>query len=256
MGYTALMRKSGSAGNIVRPGTAAPRIGEERGLNVGIENRKVPVIAPSPKKHHQFPSPFAFRSGSFGSEPLGASGDNNSSKSPDNLNEGKAHILNYSLFTLAYKRVLPPIERQEENFKMPFPKNMNIMQRVLTQPEPSQYQAILSQRRAETSPMQSDYGDQDRSSMESIQQNHKRMREPDDIGDPDFMERNGKRFKTQELEEDEKVSVCFNPRVSDLWLIRQIRCHNTGLYLVTSSVPAPLPLRRWARIMVVPTQSS
>jgi len=101
----------------------------------------------------------------------------------------------------------PTIDREEETFKIPFPKKSNAHQRVSGQPEASQYQPKLLQRRSEPSPLSNDCGDQEGLNV-SLQRNQKRMREPDEIEDPDFLEeRNAKRFKVHEAEEDDKVSV-------------------------------------------------
>src|SRR5258708_26665198 len=101
----------------------------------------------------------------------------------------------------------PAIDREEETFKIPFPKKSNVHQRVSGQPEASQYQPKLLQRRSEPSPLPNDCGDQEGSNV-TLQRNKKRMRELDEIEDPDFIEeRNAKRFKVHEAEEDDKVSV-------------------------------------------------
>jgi len=83
-----------TARRIIRPGTAEPRLSEDHGMNVRFENGNIPVIAPTPKKYHMTPS-FAIPDGPFGSELLDVSRDNHSSKSPDNIIEGNAHIFNY-----------------------------------------------------------------------------------------------------------------------------------------------------------------
>lgn len=102
LAYSALIRKPnaqglafGSAGSILRPGTAAPRVGEHPAPNIGVEMGNISVIAPTPKKLHQTSPPFAFQHGSFGSGSVDASGNNDPSNSPDNLVEGNAHIFDY-----------------------------------------------------------------------------------------------------------------------------------------------------------------
>jgi hypothetical protein len=102
MGYPAFMRKLAmgahalTAGSITRPGTADPRFSEERAM-IRIENGRIPVIAPTPKKYHHISPPFTLPDGSFESDSLDISRDNQSSKSPDNLIEGSAHIFPYSM---------------------------------------------------------------------------------------------------------------------------------------------------------------
>jgi hypothetical protein len=74
---------------------------------------------------------------------------------------------------------------------------------VLVQPEPSQYQPRSLQRRGEPSLMPNDSAED--GSNGSLTRNKKRIREHDEIEDPDVIERNAKRFKIHE--EDDKVSV-------------------------------------------------
>ena len=196
-----------TAGSITRPGTAEPRISEGRATNVGIENGG--IIAPTPKKYHQTSPPFALPDGPFGSESLDISRDDHSSKSPDNNIEGIAHIFNYSSST--DEMVHPAIERQEESFKIPLPKKSNVHQRAPGQPELSQYQPKLLQRRAEHRPMPNDCGDQDQDGSNGpLQRNKKRMRELDEVDDPDVIDRNAKRFKNHEAEENDEVSVSLD----------------------------------------------
>lgn len=104
LAYSALIRKPtahgltlGSAGGILRPGTAAPRVGEVPAQNFEVEIGPISVIAPTPKKLHQIPPPFVIQNGSFGSGSVDGSGNNDSSKSPENIVEGNAHIFNYSI---------------------------------------------------------------------------------------------------------------------------------------------------------------
>jgi len=118
MGYPAFMKKltmganALTAGRITRPGTAEPRLSEDRGMNVRIENGNIPVMAPTPKKYHHMTPPFALPDGPFGSESLDVSRDNHSSKSPDNLIEGNAHIFSYLIQFLLTRKVLMAHNRQ------------------------------------------------------------------------------------------------------------------------------------------------
>lgn len=206
MAFTALMRRTsanalplGSSGNIMRPGTTEPRVREDHGLNTGVENR---VIAPTPKKFNNILPPFALRDGTLGSNSLDSSRDDHSSRSQDIPPEGNAHILDYSMSSseIAY----PTIERQEEGFKYPFPKKMN--QRVPPQPEVSHYPPKLLPRRSEpSSVMLNNYAEQDGSDMPPSHRNQKRKRGLDEVDDSGFMEADIKRFKSSELEEDDKV---------------------------------------------------